>query len=65
VPLVTRRGDYNSVEHLLVGIGSEMASSGLGLGKHEVCHWVLMGLTIARQEEYFRSHTLLQNNDSD
>jgi hypothetical protein len=65
VPLVTRQGDYNSVGCLRVGIGSEMASSGLGLGKYEVCPWVLTGPAVAGQEEHFRSHTLPQNNDSD
>jgi hypothetical protein len=30
-PVVTRRGDQNSVGFLLVGIGNEMASSGFNL----------------------------------
>jgi hypothetical protein len=52
-PVVPRRGDYSSAGCLLVGIGSEMASSGLGLEEHEICHWVLMGLALAGQEEHF------------
>jgi hypothetical protein len=65
VPVVTRRGDYNSVGCLLVRIGSEMASSGLGLKEQKLCPWVLTGLAIAGQEKHCSTHTLAHNNDND
>jgi hypothetical protein len=37
----------------LVGIGSDMASSGLGLEEQEICPWVLPGLALAGQEAHF------------
>jgi hypothetical protein len=46
-PVITKQGDYNSVGCLLVGIVSEMASSGLGLEEQEICPWVLTGLALA------------------
>jgi hypothetical protein len=36
VPVVTRRGCYNSARCLLVGIGSKLPSSGLGLEKRDL-----------------------------
>jgi hypothetical protein len=49
----------------LVGIGSDMASSGLGLEEQEICPWVLMGLALAGQLEYFSTqrHWLVLNCD--
>jgi hypothetical protein len=50
---------------LLVAEGSKMASSGLGLEEQEVCPLVLMSLVLTGQEEYFSTHTLAHDNDSD
>jgi hypothetical protein len=38
-----------------------MASSGLGLEEQEICPWVLAGLSLVGQEEYFSTyaHTLM------
>jgi hypothetical protein len=66
-PVVTRRGDYNSAGCLLVGIGSEMASSGLGLEEQQICPWVFTDLALSGQQEYFSTHTrtLAHNKDND
>jgi hypothetical protein len=50
-------GAYNSAGCLLVGIGSEMASSGLGLEEQEIC-------PSSRREEHFSTHILAPNKDN-
>jgi hypothetical protein len=42
---------YNFVGCILIGIGSEMASSDLVLEEQEICPWVKTGLALEGQEE--------------